>query len=260
MNWTDRVCVLSAILIATGVAQAETTWVLDDNWSTTDNSSGAGKFSHGCLTGPEGTFNAFTNYSDASGFGAAVRWDMSNQSGQDTDSSGNCVRNSSGAPYERTDWCNGGVYWETGKTYQMAGQNGSAVSTLWIAPAAGQYLVTATFTNPLESGHESDVAVRVGGPALSEGNTVWTSTLSGFVGKSVNNFSDAFGTNPSATYSNTLTLSAGENLDFFVYGNRFNYNVVGLAVTITAIPEPATCLMLATGVLGLLAYAWRGRK
>jgi hypothetical protein len=248
----------AVLLTVAGAAQAD--WVLDNSWSTTDNSSGPGKFAHGFLFGPEGTFNAFTKYNDNAGFGAAVRWDASDQPGQDTDTRGNCVRNSSGSPYERTDWCNGGVYWETGKTYQMAGQDGSAVSTLWIAPQAGQYQVTATFTNPLESGHDSDVAVRVGGPAENDAHTVWTSTLSGFIGKSINNYSDAFGTNPSATYSDTLTLSAGENLDFFVYGNHMNYNAVGLSVTISQVPEPGAMMLIGSGLVGLLAYAWRKRK
>ena len=63
-------------------------------------------------------------------------------------------------------------------------------------------------------------------------------------------------------YSKTLSLSAGATVDFLAIRSSAGgwAQTVGAFVTITPTPEPGTLVLLVTGLLGLLAYAWRKRK
>ena len=63
-------------------------------------------------------------------------------------------------------------------------------------------------------------------------------------------------------YSKALSLTAGETVDFLVtHGSSGGYaQSAGAQITITPTPEPGTLVLLVTGLLGLLTYAWRKRK
>lgn len=58
-----------------------------------------------------------------------------------------------------------------------------------------------------------------------------------------------------------VSMASGEMLSLQI-GARSGmaYDLTGAAFTITAVPEPATAILVFVGVLGLLAYAWRNRK
>lgn len=106
----------------------------------------------------------------------------------------------------------------------------------WTAPTAGDWAVDALFTTTQEGNTGGTIYV------TKDGTDVFS--------HGVGNYGD------SSSYSDTLTFAVGEALDFRVNGDKF----VRPEITITSIPEPSTVLLTATGLIGLLAYAWRKRR
>jgi len=118
-----------------------------------------------------------------------------------------------------------------------AGNDQSAtVSTA--VPISPSVLVQDAFENPLP-GFAVTFAVGSGGGASTGTNTTSQSSGVATVG------SWTLGSNPGA---NTL-LASGVGLS----GSPLTFNA-------TAVPEPCMLILLGTGLLGLLAYAWRRRR
>jgi hypothetical protein len=63
----------------------------------------------------------------------------------------------------------------------------------------------------------------------------------------------------SGAFSISVPLTAGDTIDFAVYGG-FGHGSTPLQATITAAPEPSTFVLLGFGAVGLLGFAWRRRK
>jgi hypothetical protein len=158
-----------------------------------------------------------------------------------------------------------GVYWEPNATYVMPGLTGdlSPVVIRWTAPTTGTYDLSATWGSADIGGITNQaVAVKIGG--LGQANT-FSDTLNGFIGRAANGYADATGTHPSSTYTGTnVALTAGQTVDFITYTASgpagFPYTKFDANVTLVSTPEPASMVILATGLIGLLAYAWRKRK
>jgi hypothetical protein len=58
-----------------------------------------------------------------------------------------------------------------------------------------------------------------------------------------------------------LTIAAGQSVEVFLQRNAdFSADEARISMTISAVPEPSTLALLAGGLVGLIAYAWRKRK
>ena len=60
---------------------------------------------------------------------------------------------------------------------------------------------------------------------------------------------------------NGVSVATGDML-YLQIGARsnMNYDLTGVAFTVTSVPEPTALMLSVCGLLGLLAYAWRTRK
>ena len=64
----------------------------------------------------------------------------------------------------------------------------------------------------------------------------------------------------SVTYdsSSSLTVAVGDTIDFVSHGDWTQR--LDATVTETVAPEPSALVLLASGLIGLLCYAWRKRR
>jgi len=170
-------------------------------------------------------------YQNANFSGAAVKNDSASAYPLDSVKAGN------GTPFTS--------YWEAGQAGLWGGWNGTKPVVRWTAPSAMTVDVYARFTgqnitNANGSGTVETAAVAKNGVSL------WTGNINGFVGTAASSFSDAFGTSPVQLYSSTaVTVAQGDYLDFMLTQGNYAADQVGLQLTITSVPEPATWALLA---------------
>jgi hypothetical protein len=113
----------------------------------------------------------------------------------------------------------------------------------WTAPTAGVINVSATFTDTaVEPGVFATPYVRInGGEFQSLGSGAATST--------------------GVSWSSTgMEVMAGNTIDFLAVGNGGTLTRLDATITMTTVPEPSAIVLLGSGILGLLAYAWRKRS
>jgi hypothetical protein len=122
-------------------------------------------------------------------------------------------------------------------TLGITGNGNDFAVARWTVPADGVYRIDATFagfyTPPI--GTAANVSVYEGTTAL---------------------FSDTILGQATTAYGATVTLKAGETLDFANGGLSGNVNRVGVVATITLVPEPGVGL----GLVGLCGLAFRRRR
>ena len=113
----------------------------------------------------------------------------------------------------------------------------------WTAPSTGQFSIAATFSAVSTIGGTTDVHVQ------KNGVSVFDSAINGF---------------PSPTsYSQTLSLVAGDHIDFTVgFGSNGNdhEDTTALAATIVAVPEPGTLALVGAALGGLFSLRFLKRK
>ena len=68
----------------------------------------------------------------------------------------------------------------------------------------------------------------------------------------MNDTSQTYGT------SSDLTVAMGDTIDFVSHMDKGEQ--LTATITETTVPEPSTLVLLALGLIGLLAYAWRKRR
>jgi hypothetical protein len=99
----------------------------------------------------------------------------------------------------------------------------------WTAPAAGFYDISAAFKT-IQTVNSSPNAY------VYEGSTLLFSQLT---------------TAGGISYAGTVNMLAGETIDFVVWGNNTNNKTTEVKATISPVPEPASMLLLGTGLVGL---------
>ena len=61
---------------------------------------------------------------------------------------------------------------------------------------------------------------------------------------------------PSTISGVRVAVTAGDQFDIMVSGDKLTQ----LDATVTYVPEPSACVLILSGIAGLLAYAWRKRR
>jgi hypothetical protein len=133
------------------------------------------------------------------------------------------------------------VTYAPGQFGMHSGPGGEYAVVRFTAPISGGYLLTSRFSG-LDFVGPTTTDVHV----LLNNSAVFSAAV------------NSFGAGPSYSPSSVFSLQAGDTIDFAVgFGANGNYffDSTGLSARISAIPEPATLLQFAAGVLFLLALA-----
>ena len=163
----------------------------------------------------------------------------------DTGTYGPCIEYNAAGTYSK--WS---VDWTPGLLALCWSASNCASVMVWTAPAAGTCNVSAVFTalQALE-GRDANCYISTGGSLTNLGLAS--------IGAVSYNVSTGYG---SQSYSNpSITVAEGDIIAFAV-GGGLEATGLNATVTLTTIPEPSVMAILATGLFGLLAYAWRKRR
>ena len=135
-----------------------------------------------------------------------------------------------------------GFPWPIGELSFHPGPAGEYSHIRWTAPDAGYYTIDARFSAPLNYLTTTDVHVLLANSSIFDG------------GININ------GAGPSASFLTTVWVPAGAAVDFAVgYGTGSYFcDTTFLSAEIRAVPEPASLLMVGSGLVGLAR--WRKRR
>jgi hypothetical protein len=119
----------------------------------------------------------------------------------------------------------------------------------WIAPTTGEYLINLEMVGDRQGGVSSGT-----GKVILNGdyaNPIATGSMAGLY------------ENEGATpwiYNQAIALGTGNYLDFVVDETMSSGNGFAMRLDVWKVPEPSTLVLLASGLIGLVCYAWRKRK
>ena len=122
-----------------------------------------------------------------------------------------------------------------------------ALPVLWSGPALAEPVAPGAFSGIDLGGTTTDVHILLNGVSIFDGNV------------------NGFGPNTGPSFSLTRALSVDDTLDFavgFGANGDFFRDATALAAHIapTAVPEPASFILLGTGILSVLVDGWRRRR
>ena len=259
--------VLAAVLGV--VSQAQAGLIVGDNFSYPD----------GALAGNSGGTNGDAN--NHWGLGAVgTAWDALGAPSSGSSVSGGQVFTNSGTQDQRWFTANFNGVKDTVPLYWSATFSVDSSSSMEAYVAIGASNSTDLSTvgkNMLAIGVNSDQFVALAGNNQSKIGTIVPSTSYQIVGKTTFNNDTTIWVNPTgaegggALYTTSATSGYDTNwltpgrLDITGYGStgvyidNFKLGTDWASVQAT-VPEPGTIVMLAAGLFGLLAYAWRKRK
>lgn len=231
-------CILAAVLVGVasclaGTADAATVYDVAKDFSPTSNPNGVWTYGYETTLG-----GSFTVYDAEAVNGGRTFWTGSNFAfgGPPADF----------ANLGNTDITSGTAPLAAHSAAFHPGPNGEFSIYRFTAPTDGTYSLATTFTGLDTYGTTTDVHVLYGSTQLFGGN--------------INGYNDI------ATYSDVLTLAAGDTIDFAVgdgTDGSYYYDSTGIAATLTpaAVPLPSSALLMLTGVMGIgVAVGKRGRK
>jgi len=187
-----------------------------------------GKWGYGKTPTLGGTFTAFTT---AGNWATDIEdWYTSTPDPLDD---GTITKNvSASAYYESAP--PGGFHWDPAETCLSSPEVGATCKSVarWTALFPGTVSVSVAFKGRnYTSGSNADVHVLLNG---ATDPTEFSSTVVGLSGTAAESYSDAFGANPTATYSDSLTVVAGDTIDLVVgSGEGGGGDLVAISVTLT---------------------------
>ncbi len=134
------------------------------------------------------------------------------------------------------------ITWQPGQLGFHPGSSGQNAVIRFTAPSAESYSLSSAFKGLDRTPTTTDVHVLLNGVSLFNGVV------------------NGFGSGP--TFSNILSLSVGDKIDFSVgYGSNGTnlFDTTGLTATLTVVPEPSGSLAFALGSLMVASYYGRRR-
>ncbi len=218
------VIVTLALVFCGGEVRADTSYDAVADFSFPNNPSGA--WSYGVLSAMTGGTFAFDGSAGAQNGGAIEVW---------TSGSSEIIYNATGSTYS---W---------GPNILPATELGLAPHGLssdvrWAAPLTGTYDVSGFFDR-IDTTSSQPVTV-----AVVKNATTVLFQADNFI---------TYGQQKPFSFSQ-LSLGAEDTLDFYAINTGSPSNIgVGLAATITPVPEPCTATLLVGGLLALVGAAWR---
>lgn len=227
--------ILLAVVVVLGwsaCAHADTIYDAAADFSATSNPNGV--WSYGFCVSIQGPsqFHAFTNPEGWYGVANLPAWDSYAPFGV-IPADPAVFRNVSAASITKS-----GYTIPAGALALDSYGNSNAVSTMvrWTAPSAGTVNVSAAFKDGATGAQKAYV--------FDNGTALF----------------NALAPSTGVSYAGTLTVAAGDKIDFLVGAYGGSRSVTILNATVAMVPEPATLALLGTGLIGLLAYAWKKQR
>jgi hypothetical protein len=218
-------CILALVFAVAGVTNA-TTYDLAGDWTTTGGGTppwSYGKYDSGL---DETSFSSFTQHRFVPGFPT-----LSEHYNGPTDP--NIIKNL-GPTFTTTEF--GQITFHQ-DSVAFGPFYGPTVAR-WTAPYAGAFQVDATFAT-VQVGNSAPNAYVYDGSTLNDLGLV-----------------PEFGIG-TVEYHQLLTLAAGEYVDFVVWGFNRDNKTTEVSASIAPVPEPATMLLVGSGLVGLAGLGRR---
>ena len=217
----------AALLAASGLCSAVTTYDATAQFDSNNNPSALGGWSYGSSSGLGGAFTLMqTIYVSNPSFKG---WSFSQTSDYP-----DVIKNTSGSVYTDPQ----GAFIPKDALTLAPGQGltaGKNAVVRWTAPASGPYAIDSVFTGVWDHANSfGDVHVLVNGSSI---------------------FSGSIDRQTSTSFSGTRMLLVGDVVDFSLgqsVPNEWARSILG--ATISVVPEPAAFLLFLTGICGLYAF------